>query len=56
MSATRRPYTEDAAVEKPAIELFRELGWNHINAYHEELGVDGTLGHAARPPRAFLPV
>ncbi len=31
-------YTEDAAVEQPAIELFQALGWNHINAYHEKFG------------------
>jgi len=43
-----RPYTEDAAVEKPAIELFGELGWHHINAYHERLGADGALGRETR--------
>jgi len=37
-------YTEDQLVEQPAIELFRELGWQTINAYHETLGLDGTLG------------
>ena len=30
MSVAPRPYTEDAAVEKPAIELFGELGWDHL--------------------------
>jgi type I restriction enzyme R subunit len=48
MSVSSRPYTEDAAVEKPAIELFGELGWDHINAYHETLGADGTLGRESR--------
>lgn len=48
MSAISRPYSEDAAVEKPAIELFEELGWDHVNAYHEKLGVDGTLGRETR--------
>ena len=38
MSVTPRPYTEDAAVEKPAIELFGALGWSHIDAYREKTG------------------
>ena len=36
--------TEDQLVEQPAIALFQDLGWNHINAYHETLGENGTLG------------
>lgn len=48
MSITSRPYTEGAAVEKPAIDLFRQLGWDHLNAYHEVLGADGTLGRESR--------
>lgn len=48
MSVIPRPYTEDAAVEKPAIELFEQLGWDHINAYHERLGLGGTLGRETR--------
>ena len=43
---TPRPgkYTEDQLVEQPAIRLFEELGWDSINAYHETLGPEGTLG------------
>jgi len=41
-------YTEDAAVEKPAIDLFGELGWTHINAYTEQFGADGTLGRESK--------
>ena len=37
-------YTEDQLVEQPAIRLFEELGWESVNAYHETLGPDGTLG------------
>src|SRR5258707_13630339 len=37
-------YTEDQLVEQPAIGLFEELGWDHINAYYEKLGPEGTLG------------
>ncbi len=48
MSVVSRPYSEDAAVEKPAIDLFEQLEWSHINAYHERLGADGTLGRESR--------
>jgi type I restriction enzyme R subunit len=48
VSDVPRPYSEDAAVEQPAIELFGKLGWDHVNAYHEKLGVDGTLGRETR--------
>jgi len=37
-------YTEDELIEQPAIELFKRLGWGHINALHETLGPSGTLG------------
>lgn len=37
-------YTEDQLVEQPAIKLFEALGWKTVNAYHETLGSDGTLG------------
>src|ERR1700674_3300340 len=37
-------YTEDQLVEKPAIHLFEELGWESVNAYYETLGPEGTLG------------
>ncbi len=41
-------YSEDELVEQPAIALFEELGWEHISAYHETLGPDGTLGRDNR--------
>lgn len=37
-------YTEDALVEQPAIELFRELKWKTQNCFDETFGPDGTLG------------
>ncbi|WP_343089315.1 type I restriction endonuclease subunit R [Methanocalculus natronophilus] len=41
-------YTEDELVEKPAIEVFRELGWEAINAYDEfDHGVS-TLGRETK--------
>jgi type I restriction enzyme, R subunit len=41
-------YSEDELVEQPAIALFEELGWEHIKAYYETLGPDGTLGRDNR--------
>jgi type I restriction enzyme, R subunit len=41
-------YSEDELVEQPTIALFGELGWEHIDAYHETLGPDGTLGRDNR--------
>ncbi len=37
-------YSEDQLVEQPAINLFEGLGWESVNAYHETLGPEGTLG------------
>jgi type I restriction enzyme R subunit len=35
-------------VEKPAIALLEQLGWRHVDAYHEVLGEAGTLGRQTR--------
>jgi type I restriction enzyme, R subunit len=48
VSVVPRPYSEDAAVERPAIDLFGQLGWDHVNAYHERLGAESTLGRESR--------
>src|SRR6266403_2024914 len=37
-------YSEDSLVEQPAIELFKELGWDGANCYHEAFGKNGFLG------------
>src|SRR5256885_11467766 len=37
-------YSEDSLVERPAIELFRVLGWEVANCYQETFGPTGTLG------------
>jgi len=37
-------YSEQELIEQPAIELLKELGWEHINALHEILGPSGMLG------------
>ncbi len=41
-------YTEDELVEKPAIEVFRELGWKTINAYDEFDHGTSTLGRETK--------
>jgi type I restriction enzyme, R subunit len=47
MTASRK-FTEDRLVEQPAIELFSSLGWDTVNAYHETLGPEGTLGRTSQ--------
>lgn len=39
-----KPYSEDALVEQPAIELFAGLGWQTVGAFDEVFGPCGTLG------------
>jgi len=38
------PDSEDAAIEKPTIALFAELGWETLNCYHEHFGPLSLLG------------
>ena len=40
-------YSEDALVEKPAIQLFGDLGWETANLFYETFGGDGTVGREA---------
>lgn len=40
-------YTEQKLVEDPAIELFKELGWEFKNCFKETFGVSSTLGREA---------
>jgi type I restriction enzyme R subunit len=44
-------YSEDSLVEQPAIELFKELGWEAANCYKERFG--STLMRSA--PSSFAP-
>jgi len=37
-------FSEEELVEKPAIELFHELGWETKNCFNETFGPKGTLG------------
>lgn len=36
-------YTEELLVERPAVELAGELGWQTVSALHETFGQNGTL-------------
>src|SRR5215813_2743239 len=38
------PYSESSLVERPALELLAELGWEVVDAYGETFGPAGTLG------------
>lgn len=51
-------YSEDNAVEQPAIDLFDQLGWETINAYEEVLATkedEGTLGRETRDEVVLRP-
>lgn len=37
-------YTENSLVERPAIALLGELGWETANCFYETFGPKGTLG------------
>jgi type I restriction enzyme, R subunit len=41
-------FSEDELVERPALELLAELGWQTVNAREELLGSGGTLGRSSR--------
>ncbi|MDP9308080.1 MAG: type I restriction endonuclease [Actinomycetota bacterium] len=41
-------FSEDELVERPAVELLAELGWETVNAWEEVLGPGGTLGRSSR--------
>lgn len=41
-------YSEDQLVEKPAIGLFAELGWQTVSALEESFGSGGTLGRETK--------
>jgi type I restriction enzyme, R subunit len=40
----RGAFSEDAAVEGPALDLFAELGWTTANLYRETFGAQGAEG------------
>lgn len=48
-------YTEAAFVEEPAMALFRQLGYETINAFHETFGARGTLGRETSAEVVLMP-
>ncbi|MER1968348.1 type I restriction endonuclease subunit R [Castellaniella sp. GW247-6E4] len=40
-------FSEDGAVEQPALALFQQLGWQHINLMEEKLGQDSFTGRTS---------
>ena len=48
MTTASKPFGEGAAVEEPAIALFRDMGWDHIKAYYEKFGAEGDLGRESK--------
>lgn len=48
-------YTEDQLVERPAIKLFAELGWQTVLASEEVFGASGTLGRESSGEVVLLP-
>lgn len=51
--ATLSGFSEDALVERPAIELFERLGWRHVDLRDEVFGADGSPWRDSRRD-AFL--
>ena len=49
------PYTESQLVERPAIELFAELGWQTVLAAEEVFGESGTLGRESSGEVVLVP-
>jgi hypothetical protein len=41
-------YSEDYSVEQAAIDIFKDINWDTLNAYQEELASSETLGALGR--------
>src|SRR5438552_12020446 len=54
MRASTHSYTEELLIEAPAVELFRELGWQTISALDEVLGENGTLARETKAELVLL--
>ena len=48
-------YSEDALVEQPAIELFKELQYDYANCFYEKVGQDSTLGRQTTEEVVLVP-
>ena len=44
MNAATQNFSESGLIERNAIELLAQLGWETANCYHERFGQHGTLG------------
>ena len=51
----RDEYSENALVEKPAIELFKSLGYETANCFYEKVGEDSTLGRQTTAEVVLIP-
>jgi type I restriction enzyme, R subunit len=56
MSPKDNNYSEDALIERPAIQLFEELGWSFANCFHEfnEKG-ESSLGRETKADVVLVP-
>jgi len=52
---TPHPFTEDHLVERPAVQLFSELGWETVAAHEETFGPGGTLGRETPGEVVLIP-
>lgn len=48
-------YTEDGLVERPAVALFAEMGWQTASAMEEKFGAGGTLGRETSGEVVLVP-
>ena len=48
-------YTEQTLVEQPAIELFKELGYETANCFYEQIGENSTLGRQTTQEVVLVP-
>jgi type I restriction enzyme R subunit len=48
-------YSKDSLVEQPAIELFRELGWQTANCFLEKFVDNSTLGRETSSVVVLIP-
>src|SRR5690349_6750642 len=48
-------YSEDGLVERPAIALFAEMGWETASAMEEKFGAVGTLGRETSGEVVLVP-
>src|SRR5438105_4698678 len=54
-SSMTAPFSEDQLVERPAMGLFAELGWQTVSAMEEQFGVGGTLGRETSGDVVLVP-